>query len=176
MLASTMDKNFNLVIFIMGVSGAGKSTIGKLLSLKLSLPYFEGDDYHSPENIAKMSAAQALTDSDREGWLKSLNHLAIAQEKINGCIIGCSALKEKYRNILVAGIHTPVQWVFLEGSFETISTRLQQRKEHYMPVALLQSQFETLEIPENAIQVDIRNSPEEIIDIIIRKLADNGNI
>lgn len=170
-----MIKDHKPVIFIMGVSGAGKSTLGKLLSLKLSLPYIEGDDYHSPENIAKMSAAQPLTDSDRQDWLESLNQLAIAHGKVSGCIIGCSALKKKYRNILAAGIESTVHWIFLEGSFETIAARLQQRKGHYMTATLLQSQYEALEVPENAIRVDINMRPDEIINFIVHKLSNGGS-
>ncbi|GAA5022730.1 gluconokinase [Marivirga lumbricoides] len=166
-----MNEHINPVIFVMGVSGSGKSTIGKLLSLKLSLPYFEGDEYHSPENIAKMSAAQPLTDIDRQVWLESLNQLAINQGKNKGCIIGCSALKEKYRKTLAKGVSQPVYFVFLEGNFEIISQRLQNRKGHFMPPALLQSQFEALQIPENAIKINILDPPEQIVNNIIQNLS-----
>ena len=161
-----MNSNQPLVIFIMGVSGVGKSTIGSLLSKEFLIPYFDGDDFHSEANVKKMASGQSLNDDDRYGWLKSLNTLAKEHIEKSGCIIACSALKEKYRDILQDTIEKNVKWVFLNGSFELISQRMHARKDHYMPASLLQSQFEILEIPHNGIDVDIQKSPKEIVELI----------
>ena len=161
-----MNNNQPLVIFVMGVSGVGKSTIGSLLSKEFSIPYFDGDDFHPQENVDKMANGHSLNDDDRYGWLLKLNSLANQHIEKGGCIIACSALKEKYRDILQENIEKNTKWVFLNGSYELISNRMQARKNHYMPASLLKSQFDTLEIPINAIDVDIRKSPEEIIKLI----------
>src|SRR5690606_34065705 len=161
-------------IFIMGVSGVGKTTIGLLLSEKLSVPYFDGDDFHPEENVKKMADGHPLNDDDRYGWLVTLNSLAMEQQKIKGCIIGCSALKEKYRDILKKGIEDHVKWVFLNGTFDLMSSRINARKDHYMPPSLLQSQCDTLEIPVEALNVSIENLPEEIVEIIIGKLLNKS--
>ncbi|WP_246296731.1 NADP-dependent phosphogluconate dehydrogenase [Winogradskyella vidalii] len=156
----------NNVIFIMGVSGCGKTTIGKLLSEELSLPFFDADDFHSVANIKKMSEGKPLNDTDREGWLKIINKLAIDQSLKKGCVIACSALKEHYRFILSTKLETNAKWVYLSGSFEDVYNQISERKNHFMPSELLQSQFEILEVPANAIEVSITNSPLEIIKII----------
>ncbi|WP_335973739.1 NADP-dependent phosphogluconate dehydrogenase [Gaetbulibacter jejuensis] len=151
------------VIFIMGVSGCGKSTIAKLLSDEMSIPYFDGDDFHPEQNVAKMTNGQPLNDEDRQGWLETLNRLAKNQLKTNSCIIVCSALKEKYRNTLSNTIENQVKWIHLTGDFDLISERLNNRQGHFMTSQLLQSQFDTLETPRNAIQVDISSSPQDIV-------------
>lgn len=161
-----MNNKRPLVIFVMGVSGVGKSTIGSLLSKEFSIPYFDGDDFHPQENVEKMANGHSLNDDDRYGWLLKLNSLANEQIDKGGCVIACSALKEKYRDILEKNIEKNIKWVFLNGSFDLISKRMQARKGHYMPESLLKSQFDTLETPINAIDVDIHKSPEEIINLI----------
>ena len=160
-----------LVLFIMGVSGVGKSTIGKLLSEQLTIPFFDGDDFHPEKNVKKMAKGHALTDDDRYDWLVKLNELAKDQIKINSCVIACSALKEDYRDILKKNIEANVKWIFLNGSFEQISSRLEQREDHFMPSSLLKSQFDTLEIPIEAVSVDILNSPEKITEKILNELT-----
>ena len=147
----------------MGVSGSGKSTIGKLLSQELNLPFFDGDDFHPKENIEKMSSGQPLNDKDRQTWLEVLNSLAIKELKKSNCIIVCSALKQKYREILSQNIETQTKWIYLSGSFDLISKRLNNRKNHFMPSDLLKSQFDILEEPKGALQVDISLSTNEII-------------
>ncbi|WP_246109051.1 NADP-dependent phosphogluconate dehydrogenase [Seonamhaeicola algicola] len=151
------------VIFIMGVSGCGKSTIAKLLSDEMNIPYFDGDDFHPEQNVAKMTNGQPLNDEDRQGWLEALNRLAKNQLKTNSCIIVCSALKETYRNTLSNTIENQVKWIHLTGDFDLISERLNNRQGHFMTSQLLQSQFDTLETPRNAIQVDISSSPQDIV-------------
>ncbi len=110
----------------MGVSGVGKSTIGHLLSKELNVPFFDGDDFHTEKNILKMSNGEALNDDDRFDWLQTLNKLAIVQLKDKGCIIVCSALKEKYLTILNTNIKDSVKWVFLNGSFDQIKEIINQ--------------------------------------------------
>ena len=97
----------------MGVSGSGKSTVGKLLAEDLNIPFFDGDDFHTKSNIIKMSRGQALTDGDRFGWLQSLNNLAKKQLEKNSCIIVCSALKKKYRELLSKDIQNNTKWIFV---------------------------------------------------------------
>lgn len=163
--------NSNSVIFIMGVSGVGKSTIGNLLAEKLEIPFFDGDDYHPPSNIRKMSNRQALTDEDRLPWLLALNELAKKQIEGNGCIIGCSALKQAYRNILSEEIEHQTIWVHLQGTFEQIMERLNKRSDHFMPAELLKSQFDTLQESEVSINIDINLTPNEIVHLIMDALG-----
>lgn len=132
------------VIFIIGVSGSGKSTIGKLLAEQLNIPFLDGDDFHPESNIEKMSNGQALNDTDRQGWLEVLNDLAKKQLVKSSCIIVCSALKQKYRETLSLDIIKNTKWVYLSGSFNQILERVNNRKGHFMPSQLLKSQFETL--------------------------------
>ena len=152
----------------MGVSGSGKSTIGKLLSQELNIPFFDGDDFHPKENIQKMSNGQPLNDNDRQSWLEVLNGLAIKELKKNNCIIACSGLKQKYRETISQNIETQTNWIYLSGSFDLISKRLSRRKNHFMPLDLLKSQFDILEEPKDAFQVDISLSTNEIIKTIKR--------
>ena len=166
-----MNSNKQLAIFILGVSGVGKSTIGKLLSQELSIPFFDGDDYHPEKNVKKMAQGQALTDEDRYDWLVKLNELAKQEIKLNSCIIACSALKESYRDILKENIEANVKWVFPNGSFDQISNRLKQRKGHFMPSSLLKSQFDVLENPIDALYIDIVNSPTKIVEQIVNELT-----
>ncbi|MEM5567080.1 NADP-dependent phosphogluconate dehydrogenase [Psychroserpens sp. AS72] len=158
------------VIFVMGVSGCGKSTIGKLLSEDLKIPFFDGDDFHPEHNVLKMSSGQALNDDDRQGWLETLNNLAKDQLAKNSCVIVCSALKQKYRDILSRDIQSETKWVHLSGSFEQIFKRINSRPDHFMPAELLTSQFDILEHPKNALQIDISLSPEQIIKTINKEL------
>ena len=155
------------IIYIMGVSGSGKTTIGKKLSHATGIPFFDADDFHSNANKEKMKTGQPLNDDDRKNWLLSINQLAGEQAKKNGAIIACSALKEKYRALLAGGIQIPVHWVFLQGDYKQISGRMKTRKDHFMPDSLLQSQFETLETPDQAMVADISASPEKIVENII---------
>ena len=147
----------------MGVSGCGKSTIGKLLAQDLDIPFFDGDDFHPESNITKMSNGQPLNDNDRQGWLETLNDLAKKQIENNSCVIVCSALKQKYRDTLNFGIKNQTEWIHLKGTFDQIYNRMQSRADHFMPSDLLKSQFETLENPNSAISIDIGLTPKQII-------------
>lgn len=158
------------IIYIMGVSGSGKTTIGKKLSRVTGIPFFDADDFHSVANKNKMSAGHPLNDDDRKGWLQNINQKAREEATNKGAIIACSALKEKYRTILTAHIDRPVYWVFLQGDYQLIHERISDRKDHFMPAGLLQSQFEILEVPAGGLTIDISKSPEEIVSIILQQL------
>jgi len=159
------------ILYVMGVSGSGKSTVGKRLAEKLGISFFDGDSYHPEANVQKMAHGHPLNDDDRKGWLERLNELA--QEHVNqGAVIACSALKSKYRKLLRQGIDN-VEFIYLDGSFELISKRLAERKGHFMPPDLLRSQFEALEIPDDAISVSIDAIPSEIVVDIMKKLKES---
>ena len=155
------------IIYIMGVSGSGKTTVGMLVAEKTGIPFFDADDFHSSDNKEKMKAGQPLTDDDRKDWLNVLNKMAIMQASGEGAIIACSALKEKYRKVLTEGIKKPI-WIFLKGNFTQIYERLKNRKGHYMAADLLTSQFEILEVPFDAYTISIDKTPEEIAELICK--------
>jgi len=144
-----------MILVLMGVSGCGKTTVGKILGKQLGWEFNDADDFHPPSNVAKMRAGHALTDDDRWPWLDRLNALLRGSE-LDGknTILACSALRQVYRDRLEQGCKD-VRWFYLKGSFELIQSRLAARKGHYMNPALLQSQFATLEEPANAIVIDI---------------------
>ncbi len=159
-----------VIIYIMGVSGSGKTTIGRELSAKTGIPFFDADDFHPPANKEKMEGGVPLTDEDRQGWLLAINKTAREQLKIKGALIACSALKAKYREILSEGIKEHVRWIFLHGSFDLIMERMKNRKDHFMPAKLLQSQFDILEFPSDAIVADIDHSPDQILTLLLARL------
>ncbi|CAL2061285.1 decarboxylating NADP(+)-dependent phosphogluconate dehydrogenase [Tenacibaculum sp. 190524A05c] len=159
----------NNLIVVMGVSGCGKSTIGNSLSQKMKIPFIDADDFHPKANIEKMSQGEALTDKDRLPWLQALNAELKTKGESDGAILACSALKEEYRKILSDNI-TTIQWVFLEGGFDLIKNRIEARSNHFMDATLLQSQFDTLEIPNYGMKVSCEKSPEDITNEIIREM------
>ncbi len=164
----------NQVFFIIGVSGSGKSTVGKLLSKQMNIPFFDGDDFHPEENIKKMSNGIPLADDDRHGWLLTLNELAKKQLENRSCVIVCSALKQKYRELLSAGFEKNTKWIHLSGSFEKVFERMNNREGHFMSSDLLKSQIDTLEEPEHAITIDIQLTPEEIVKKIKNEMLDKS--
>ncbi|MBL8309485.1 MAG: gluconokinase [Burkholderiales bacterium] len=139
----------------MGVSGSGKSTLGRALADALHGTFLDADDFHPPENVEKMRCGVALNDSDRAPWLNRLNGELRARQTAGECaVLACSALKARYRDTLAAGLPA-VDWVFLDGDAEVIAARLRERRDHYMPPSLLQSQLDALERPADAVVVPI---------------------
>jgi gluconokinase len=158
------------VFVVMGVSGSGKTTVGKALAQKLDCPFYDGDDFHPPENVAKMANGIPLNDADRRPWLARLHDL-IAEHEARGetAVLACSALKKQYRDQLRMGNET-TRFIFLHGSFDTIWQRMQTRPDHYMKADMLQSQFDALEAPDHneALRVDITNSVAQIVTVILQ--------
>ncbi len=151
----------------MGVSGCGKTTVGKLLAEKLGVTFVEADDFHSAANRAKMHAEIALTDEDRWPWLRGINqHLRALPD---GWVLACSALKQSYRDVLFDGL-PGVKVVFLTGSADLLAARLKARHGHFVDEGLLPSQLSTLEPPHDAITVDVTPPPEEIVRQILAQL------
>lgn len=160
-----------MIVVLMGVSGSGKTTVGRILAADLGWRFVDADDYHPPANVAKMRAGTPLNDEDRRPWLEALDRLIDdAQERGEDLVLACSALKHSYQDYLSEG-EPDVQYVFLEGSEELIRRRLADRKGHFMDPHLLQSQLEALEPPEDALRVDISPPPEEIAGEIRRRLG-----
>ncbi|MDX1471200.1 MAG: gluconokinase [Flavobacteriaceae bacterium] len=157
------------VIVIMGVSGSGKTTIGELLSQKLSLPFYDADDFHTEENVIKMSGGIPLTDDDRLPWLLKLAKQIKKWKKGSGAILACSALKESYRKILNEADQN-IFWVYLYGKSEKIVERLENREGHFFGPEMIKSQFETLEVPDYGIHINCHQNPETIAKLIIDKL------
>jgi len=158
-------------VIVMGVAGCGKTTVGELLAKRLGWHFYDADAFHPAENIAKMATGTPLDDSDRAPWLASLHALISASLKEGRPgVLACSALKERYRQQLLAG-NEGVQLIYLKGSYELIWSRLTLRKDHYMKPQMLQSQFEALEEPTNALTFDVSMPVDEIVQEIIGRIS-----
>ncbi len=157
------------VYFIMGVSGSGKTTIGSALAQQLRIPFIDADHEHPTENIEKMRMGIPLTDEDRMPWLQKVHARALAASSDNGAVIACSALKQTYRNLLEEHL-MKVYWIFLDVDRALLQERIKDRKNHYMPASLLDSQLATLEKPKQAIRVNAKLGVTETLDIIIRSI------
>lgn len=154
---------------IMGVAGSGKTTVGQALAGRLGVPFYDGDDFHPPENVAKMSAGIPLTDADREPWLERLHDLIADHLARNATVvIACSALKQSYRAQLRAG-NAGLRIVYLAGDMDLINARLSRRAGHFMKAEMLQSQFDALEppSPQDALIVAVDQDVETIVNKII---------
>lgn len=159
-----------MFVIVMGVSGCGKSTVGKLLAKKMDCPFYDGDDFHPAANIAKMSQGIPLNDEDRAGWLAALAELIRATlEKGESGVLACSALKQKYRDQLRVD-EKQVKFVYLKGSYELIKARMEARPGHYMKPGMLDSQFAALEEPADAITVSIVEPPKKIVEQVLKQL------
>lgn len=159
-----------MLIVVMGVSGAGKTTVGRVLAASLGAAFLDADDFHPAENVAKMRAGKPLDDADRAPWLGRL-HDELDRRGAGGesVVLACSALKQSYRETLSRGLD--VRYVHLTGSRETIASRLATRSGHYMPPALLDSQLAALEPPPDAIVVDVGAPPDAIAAQVRAALA-----
>jgi gluconokinase len=166
-----MNRN---VYVVMGITGSGKSTVGALLARKLSVEFVEGDDYHPIENVQRMATGIPLTDDDRASWLSALaTRIREAHDAGTGLVVTCSALRRSYRDILRAAA-PELRFVFLKGSRALISERLANRRGHFMPASLLESQLATLEEPafdEHAWSYDISESAQKIVDDIVARTS-----
>lgn len=152
------------VIVVMGVSGAGKSHVGRRLAAYLGWGFADADDYHPAGNVEKMRSGTPLTDADREPWLLSLHRLV--HDTAEPLVLACSALKVAYRDTIRGDLQN-LKFVYLRGSFEDIRGRLSVRQGHYMPASLLQSQFDSLEEPVDALVVDcMQPAPELVTEIV----------
>ena len=162
---------------VMGVSGAGKSVIGKPFAKALGLDFVEGDDYHPPENVQRMSSGIPLTDEHRAGWLQALaERIRAAKDAARGVVVTCSSLKRAYRDVLRAGARpAPLRFIYLRGSREVIAARIGARRGHFMPPALLDSQFDTLEEPtpdEDAWVCDVSRPSQEIVTELVQRATE----
>jgi gluconokinase len=161
-------------VVVMGVSGSGKSTIGKPVAAKLGCPFRDADSFHPKSNIAKMSRGEPLTDEDRWPWLAAIAAWIDEHRRAGTtCVVTCSALKRAYRDVVTGRQSADVRLVYLKGDFDLIAARLKARKGHFMPPELLRSQFDALEEPaadEHPITVAIDTTPEEITARVLAKL------
>lgn len=159
-----------MVLLLMGVTASGKTTVGHLLRDQLGWPFYDGDDFHPPANIDKMSKGIPLTDDDRRPWLESLHRvMADAEAAGTSAIVASSALKEAYRQILSDGLRT-LRIVFLKGDPATLQDRLDHRVGHFMPKTMLPSQMAALEEPKDAIVVNAGQPPNVIVQQILDAL------
>lgn len=155
-----------MILIVMGVAGSGKTTVGALYAQRHECVFMDADDYHSPDNIAKMRQGTPLQDEDRWPWLDRMNQLLKqAAQKGESVVLACSALKQRYRDRLALDL-VDVRWVYLKGDFDVIRTRLEARKGHYMKAGLLESQFAALEAPIDAIELDVAPSPQDIVILL----------
>jgi gluconokinase len=164
-----------VVLVVMGVSGAGKTTVGRRIAERLGWPFFEGDDLHPDANVEKMKGGEPLADADRQPWLEEIRDLAarlLAEER--SAVIACSALKEAYRDLIGVKAGSAMRFLYLEGHFAQIEKRLDGRSGHYMPTDLLQSQFDALEEPDpdadDVLAVNVDQPPDAVVDETIQWL------
>lgn len=155
----------------MGVSGSGKTAVGQLLAKRLGWPFVDADDLHPAESVGKMAAGVALTDEDRLPWLLSVRDV-IAEHTGSGlsAVVACSALKERYRELLANG-RDDVRLVYLHGSPDVLERRLRDRRGHFLDPSLLASQLETLEPPADALAVDVDDELEAVVDALVAALG-----
>jgi gluconokinase len=161
-----------VVVIIFGVSGAGKTTLGKLLARKLGWAFYEADDFHSPGNVEKMHAGIPLTDEDRWPWLESLRELIKRLDPKEDAVLACSGLKHAYRRFL--RVNDQAKFVYLRGDYPLIAKQLRKRKGQFMNPELLKSQFADLEEPraaEGILTIDLGRTPRELVQEITTKLG-----
>ena len=162
------------IYILMGVSGVGKTTLGKMVAEEMSLPFYDADDFHSNSNKEKMKAGNPLNDEDRKSWLQSLSTSIEKWSNIEGAVLACSALKEKYRRTLAGRQGIKLEWIYLYEEIETIAERIEQRKDHFFDPTLLRSQFETLEPPDYGIHIKVNSDPEKSLKKIMKEIFKSG--
>ncbi|MFO7177116.1 MAG: gluconokinase, GntK/IdnK-type [Pseudomonadota bacterium] len=166
-----------MLILVMGVTGAGKSTVGRALATRLGLPFYDADDFHPPENRRKMAANVPLDDADRRPWLERLANEASTWERTGGAVLACSALKRAYRDLLFSRV-TDARIVFLEIAREDVAARLERRKGQHAIIGeydrVLAGQFRDLEAPDEAIRVSALLAPAEIVERVVAHLNREG--
>lgn len=162
-------------IIVMGVSGSGKTTISEALATKFGLPFIEGDKLHPPANVEKMAAGNPLNDDDRWPWLTIIGEELRKGAESNGVVISCSALKKVYRDHLRKSAGHTVNFVYLEGSVELLTKRMGARTGHFMPLSLLKTQLDTLEVPTGepgVVTISIDDNPYTIVENAAKALED----
>ena len=159
-----------MIIVVMGVSGSGKTTVGKALASALGIPFYDADDFHPQDNIVKMDQGIPLQDLDRESWLETLSKNLTQWEVATGAVLACSALKEMYRTALYSGVNNDMTWVYLYGRSELIKERMAGRRGHYFKPELLDSQLADLEPPQYGWHFNISSSADHIVKSILDKL------
>ena len=165
-----------MIYLICGVTASGKTSVGKLLSRKLKVPFYDADDFHPSSNIEKMKNGIPLNDSDRRPWLKTLRRNIESWNKDGSAILACSALRESYRSILMADMKIPMQFILLQCPISILKQRLGSRKNHFISPALLDSQIQTLEVPDYGIKVDSNSELEELVKLIVKKVSKANDI
>jgi gluconokinase len=159
-------------VVVMGVAGSGKTTVGRVLAVRLGVDFADADDFHGPDNVAKMSAAVPLADADRRPWLEAIAHW-LEQHAESGGVVACSALRRSYRDELRRGA-SDCRFLHLVGSRELMSERVGHREDHFMPAELVRSQFDTLEPlgpDERAVELDASLPVDQIVDDFAAALA-----
>ncbi|HEA30956.1 MAG TPA: gluconokinase [Leeuwenhoekiella sp.] len=164
------------IIMVCGVSGSGKTTIGQHLSNRIHVPFYDADAFHPKANIEKMEEGHPLNDEDRQPWLEAMAHAMSGWEQNDGAVLGCSALKEKYRETLQEGASEKIIWIMLEGDFDLIKERMTKRKNHFFDANMLRSQYEAYERPDYGYFFDVKNTPQEIVDSIVTTLKENKEL
>jgi gluconokinase len=167
--ATAQGKGMDVIVVVMGVAGSGKTTIGRMLADAIPCTFFEGDSLHSRASVEKMSQGIPLTDADRAPWLAAIHqHIVDVFNRGESVVVGCSALKQSYRTVLANGL--PVTWVYLKGDQDLIQSRMLGRAGHFMKANMLESQFEALEEPSDALVADVSQSPDTIVERILSAL------
>jgi len=158
-----------MIVLVMGTTGSGKTTIGTMLAKKLAWTFLDADDFHPAANIAKMKQGTPLDDADRVPWLAAIHaKLSELSKEGKNCVLGCSALKQSYRDTLSAGLD--VRIVYLKGTYEEMRAHILARHGHFAGEGILAGQFRDLEEPQNAIVVSVALAPDQIVQTILREL------
>lgn len=170
--SARVDRGFAVVVVVvMGVSGSGKTTVGRLLATRLGWTFLEGDEFHPAANVDKMSTGVSLDDDDRWPWLERIRSaIEVCSRDGRQAVVACSALRARYREFLAAG-RNDIRFVYLKGDRHTIRERMNARRDHYMKVDMLDSQLASLEEPVGAVLADVRLPPPDIVSYIMRSLG-----